>query len=431
MRSVYTGPGRKTPRSWFATVMRVVMNLKTLSLPVTLGRKKAPNRLVNHPMECNDGDRFGNPTDLTLRRYRQLAAGGAGMIHVESLSVSHDSRGRRNQLEIGERNAESLAKLLSSIREVNDESLIIFQINHSGNISNPDFSKVVSYCPTGDPWVHVLSDEEVEDLKEMFVKAAVIAFQVGADGIDFKQCHGYWCAQLLRPANIRQGRYGGSFENRTRFFRETAGVIRDRIRDDGFLLGARFSFYEGIPGGFGTAGPDEVVEDPSEPLAFARMIQDAGFHFISISGGVPVLTGEITRPTRVYPEGVYRHFGWTKAARAAVGIPVIGSGYSYLRDGKNNLVGNDPLRKSLLYWADRNIRAGRADLVGVGRQSLADPLFVKKALGGRWEDINYCTSCGGCSVLLASQARVGCVVYDDFYRKELKRVRKEKKPDQV
>lgn len=404
------------------------MNLGTLASPIKLGSKTAPNRLVNHPMECNDADRFGNPTELTLKRYRRLGEGGAGMIHIEALSVSHDSRSRKNQMEIREQNAEALAKLVTSIRDVNDESLIIFQINHSGNISNGKFSKVVSYCPVGDPSIHVLSDEEVEGIKEKFVKAALISSQVGADGIDFKQCHGYWCAQLLRPANIRQGRYGGSFENRTRFFRETAEKIREKIDDDTFIFGARFSFYEGIVGGFGTAGPNEVVEDPTEPLAFARIIQEAGFHFISISGGVPILTGEITRPTKRYPEGVYRHFTWAEAVKGFVNIPIIGSGYSYLRNGKNNLVGNDPVKKSIVYWAKKNTDAGRVDLIGVGRQSLADPLFVKKVLAGRFEDIKYCTACGGCSLLLSSQARVGCTVHDEFYRKELRNIRTVKSP---
>ena len=43
-----------------------------------------------------------------------------------------------------------------------------------------------------------------------FVQAASIAEQTGADGIDFKQCHGYFCTEILRPANIRPDRFGGS-----------------------------------------------------------------------------------------------------------------------------------------------------------------------------------------------------------------------------
>ena len=78
-------------------------------------------------------------------------------------------------------------------------------------------------------------------------------------------------------------------------------------------------------GGFGTAGPEEVAEDLTEPLAFCRMIEDAGFDFINVSSGIPVMTGEITRPTNNYPMGVYRQFAWARAVRNAVKIPLVGS----------------------------------------------------------------------------------------------------------
>ena len=194
------------------------MQPKTLSAPIDIGRKTAPNRLVNHPMECNDADASGNPTELTLKRYRRLAQGGAGIIMVESLTISPQSRSRENQLQITEPNRDGLADLVKEMKRVNDRSLIIFQINHSGNVSNGSFSEVVSYYPTDDPSVTLLSDDDMEIIKQQFVGAAVIAHEAGADGIDFKQCHGYLCGQLLRPANTKPGRFGGSFENRTRFF---------------------------------------------------------------------------------------------------------------------------------------------------------------------------------------------------------------------
>ncbi len=184
--------------------------------------------------------------------------------------------------------------------------------------------------------------------------------------------------------------------------------------------------YEGILGGFGSSGPEEVSEDLTEPLAFARLIEEAGFHFINVSSGIPVFTGEITRPTKNYPLGVYRQFGWTAAVKKETTIPLIGSAYSYLRNGKNSLPGDDPEKKDLLYWAAKNIEDGRTDLVGVGRQSLADPLFAKKVVAGDLNDINYCIACGGCSTLLISQARVGCTAYHPFYKEELRRVKKPK-----
>ena len=400
------------------------MDLEMLPQPIRIGERQAPNRIVNQPMECNDGDAFGTPTDLTFKRYRKLAEGGAGIINVESLTMSYESRARKNQLKISEETAPAFEKMVREMREINDTSLILFQINHSGSVSHPDFSKVVSICPTDDPKIHVLTEEEIEGISEMFVRAAVLSKQVGADGIDFKSCHGYFCGEMLRPANIRQDRFGGPFENRTRFFKETAAKIREAVGDHAFLIGARYSVYEGIPGGFGTSGPREVTEDLYEPLTFARMMEEAGMDYINVSAGIPAITPEIVRPTKSYPEGVYRHFGWAEGVKALVKIPVIGSGYSYLRDGKNDLKEPDPSKKSLVYWAEKNLRDGNVDLIGIGRQSLADPLFARKILAGETDQIKFCIACGGCSVLLRSQQLVGCSVYDDYYKEVLKKARK-------
>ena len=401
------------------------MDIEMLSTPIRIGKKVAPNRIVNQPMECNDGDSSGSPTQLTFERYQRLAEGGAGIIVLESLTISYESRARKNQVKISDDTAGGLERLVGEMRKINDRSLILFQINHAGRISQPAFSKVVSVYPTGDPNIHQLTGEEIEEISEMYVKAAAIAKQVGADGIDFKHCHGYLCGEMIRPANTRSDRFGGSFENRTSFLRETTSKIQQTVGDGSFLIGARFSAYEGIPGGFGTRGPQEVIEDLSEPVAFAKMLEELGMDFINVSAGIPPVTPEVVRPTKNYPEGVYRHFGWAKTVKEAVKIPVIGSGYSYLRDGKNDLKEPDPSKKSFFYWAERNLKEGLVDLVGIGRQSLADPLFAKKILAGDIQSINFCRACSGCSVLLGSQKQVGCTVYNEFYRDVLRQTKKE------
>ncbi len=391
-----------------------------LNTPWPIGSKIAPNRIVNQPMECNDADEEGNPTELTFKRYRQLAEGGAGIIFVEALTITKESRARKNQLGIYAQTAKSLEKLVREMKAINPRSLILFQITHSGRQSAAGFSRLVTVYPTANFQAHVLSEQEIEEISNDFARAALIAQQVGADGLDFKHCHGYLGTEMLRPANTRQDRFGGSFENRVRFFKETAQKIKDQVGKSSFLCGVRFSAYEGIPGGFGTAGPEEVIEDLTEPIAFAKIVEEAGFDFLNVSAGIPTLTPEIVRPTKNYPEGVYRHFGWAKAIKANVGLPVIGSGYSYLRDGHNSLKDPDPEKRSFLYWAEKNLRQGICDFVGLGRQSLADPLFAQKILSGRTSEINFCRACGGCSLLLGAQLPTGCVVYAEFYKKIFK-----------
>jgi 2,4-dienoyl-CoA reductase-like NADH-dependent reductase (Old Yellow Enzyme family) len=400
--------------------------MSILDSPIKIGTKTAPNRIVNQPMECNDADPVGKPTELTFDRYRKLAEGEAGIIIVEALTITQESRARKNQLGIYEKTAPVLERMVKEMRGINSRSLILFQITHSGQQSGAGFSRLVSVYPLPGQESHLLTEGEIEKIGDDFAQAALIAKQVGADGIDFKHCHGYLCAEMLRPVNTRKDGFGGSFENRTRFFSETMGKIKKAVGSCPFLLGARFSAYEGIPGGFGTPGPAEVIEDLSEPLAFVRLMEKAGVDYINVSAGIPAITPEIVRPTKNYPEGVYRHFGWARAMKKQVRVPIIGSGYTYLRDGKNDLKEPDPSKKSFLYWAEKNLKEGICDLVGIGRQSLADPLFAKKIIEGKSAEVHYCIACGSCSQLLRDQAQTGCPIYFNYYKKLLKEIRENK-----
>ena len=400
------------------------MHAEMISKPIPVGKKTAINRIVFQPMECNDADASGDPSELSIKRYRRFAEGCAGIIFTESLTLTSESRARKSQMAITEKNAAGLAGLVKSMREVNSESLILFQLNQSGRLSESAFSNVISVYPTGDPDIHVLTEKEIEEIGDNFVKAAVIAKQVGADGIDFKHCHGYVCTEMIQPANTRQDQYGGSFENRTRFFRETTRKMKAALKDDDFLLGMRFNAYDGVTGGFGTAGPQEVIEDLTEPVAFARMMEAEGMHYINVSAGVA--GSEITQPSKKYPEGMYRLFGWADTIKKAVSIPVIGSGYSSLRDGRNGLPEADLAKKSFLYWAEKNLRDGKVDMVGVGRQSLADPLFAKKIISGELGSIDYCTICDRCLALMFAQKEVGCAVHDKYYRDLYRKIKKDK-----
>lgn len=386
-----------------------------LAKPINLGSRTAPNRIAYQPMEANDADEVGRPTENTFKRYQRYAQGGPGVIFLEAITISHESRGRTNQLRINEETEESLRKLVAAMKAENPDPLILFQITHDGRQSGR-FSRVVSVYPTGDPEIEVLTAEELETIGDQFAAAAAITRSVGADGIDFKHCHGYLCCEMLRPANRREDGYGGSFQNRTRFFGETLEKIKRAVDDPSFVLGCRISAYEPEPGGFGTSGPFDDQEDLTEAIAFARLMEESGMHYINVSAG-----GTLVAPLKKEPEAVFRHFRMTGQIKTSVSFPVIGSAYTVLVDGDNNLEGEDPQKKSLQYWAERNIKEGRVDMVGVGRQSFADPLFAKKLLNGS-TDINYCVLCNSCFKLIFQQKESGCVVYDEYYRAILKNI---------
>jgi len=150
--------------------------MSLLNTPFLIGQKTAPNRFVNQPMECNDADEQGNPTDLTFERYRKLAEGGAGIIFVEALTITEESRARKNQLGIYERTAKSLEKLVREMKSINQQSLILFQITHSGRQSAAGFSRLVTVYPTADLKAHVLTEEEIEKIVKNVVESGIKDF---------------------------------------------------------------------------------------------------------------------------------------------------------------------------------------------------------------------------------------------------------------
>ena len=101
--------------------------MSILNSAVKIGNRIAPNRIVYQPIECNDGDELGNPTELTFNRYRKLAEGGAGIIFIEDLTITRESRGRINQLGISEWNAPGLEKLVRAMKGINPYSLIFIR----------------------------------------------------------------------------------------------------------------------------------------------------------------------------------------------------------------------------------------------------------------------------------------------------------------
>ncbi|MCF7938565.1 MAG: NADH:flavin oxidoreductase [Spirochaetales bacterium] len=389
------------------------MKIEQIAKPIQIGIKTAPNRIVYQPTESNNCDAEGSPTETTFDKYRRIAEGRPGIIHIESIDVTKRTQARTNRMCIMEENLPALERLVSEIRNINGDSIVLFQLSHAGRLSDPSLKPGYSVYDSGDG-VRSMSKEEIRETSREFVDAALRAEQVGADGIDFKQAHGFIGGDFLHPANRRNDEYGGSFENRTRFFRETYHAMRSGLKRGDFIIGSRISPYEGVMGGFGTSEPDGMIEDLTEPREFARLLEAEGLDYINVSAGYANANLELLIPTDQYPEGVFRHFYWTSLIKDAVGIPVIGSGYSNLRDGDNNVRAADPEKKSLLYWAEKNIRESKTDMIGIGRQSIADPNFARKVVEGTIRDIDWCTACSGCGLLLGSQLEVGCTVYQDI-----------------
>jgi 2,4-dienoyl-CoA reductase-like NADH-dependent reductase (Old Yellow Enzyme family) len=393
-----------------------------------IGGKTVSNRIAINAMECCDADTNGNPTVTAFRRYERLAKGNAGVIIVEALSVVDENRGRLHQLTALSQNQKGLADLVAAMRKTNPKPLILWQLTHSGELSSPEFSERVCVKPFPGYEGRLLSEEEVEEILNRFLQAAKMASDCGADGVDFKLCHGYFGSQLLRPFNDRKWKYGGSWANRTRFAYEFYERVAKEVKDPDFIVGSKISAWEGLPGGMGSAGPDTPIIDLTEVLDLVKGLEARGAKYIVQSAGNPSLTLALTQPDKRIPDYAYLHFWFQKEMKAALkpSTVLIGSGYSIFRNGRNSFRGVKQEESSFLHWGNKNVSEGVCDMVAIGRQSLADPLLPSKLEEGTPEKVTWCTACDNCIEFLIRQRPVGCSTYEREYTEELKEIRREK-----
>ncbi|HOY62460.1 MAG: NADH oxidase [bacterium ADurb.Bin236] len=398
--------------------------LSYLARPADIGGRQAKNRLSTLPMEANDSEPDGSPSEITIERYRRLSAGGWGVVYVEALASCERGRCRPRQLMLSKRNLDSFKRLSDAIRAASDTPpFIIYQINHGGRYA---LRPLVSYHseildPTWDmpEGGATASTAELDEAADATAETVKLCASAGADAADLKCCHGYLAAELFRPSNNRDDKYGGSLENRLRFMDALISAGAEAARDDGLIFGSRISIQEKFPGGIGSSGPDGTAFDFSGVAPLLERLKAAGAAFVCETMGVPYYNPETTRPQAGRPgleTALAEHHGmagWVKSFNPA--FAVIGAGYTSLKAG-------------CVERAAKNIIAGDVDIIGFGRQSFADPDTAVKLLSGDAARVKWCAACGknNCSTLLRAKAPAGCVVHDRAYRAELKKIQRGK-----
>ena len=149
-----------------------------------------PNRVVFQPMEGCDCNEDGSPSDLTIAKYRNAAASGAGMIWFEACAVCEEGRTNPRQMRLTEENQGAFRSLLSKMREIAEREcgirqVLILQLTHSGRQSirpmiayrNPVYEAT---RPVGDE--NIVTDDYLDTLPDRYLKTALLAKEVGFDG---------------------------------------------------------------------------------------------------------------------------------------------------------------------------------------------------------------------------------------------------------
>jgi len=414
-------------------------DVSILGQSIKIGSLTAPNRLAVNPMEGADGDSEGRPGELTLRRYKRFAAGGCGIIWAEAIAVVPEGRANPRQLWLHDKNKDAFADMIARMRKDARDSMgsshnpiIVAQLTHSGRYSKPEgIAKPI--IPQRDPYRDALvpqqkpinsksaiadnwpivTDDYLDGLIEHYVKAAELAFEAGFDAVDIKSCHGYLINELLACHN-REGKYGGSFESRTRLLLAIIDAIKQKLGKDKIVV-TRLGIYDAIPYpyGWGVDKNDYKKADLTEPKKLFALLSQRNVPMINITVGNPYYNPHFNRPFNEpiaggyeSPEnplaGVERMISLTGEMQGAFpNIVLVGPGYSWLRH-------------LMPYVGAAVLKNGMASIIGSGRMSFAYPDFAKDILtNGKLDPNKVCIACSACTQIMRDGGMTGCVVRDN------------------
>lgn len=315
-----------------------------ISEPGKIGDLEIRNRLVMAPMISNLANPDGCTNENHIAYLTERAKGGTGLIITEYSYVNNiNSRGSRNQS--GVYNPDFIPKYRRLTERVHSHgSKIFMQLVHAGGKAFLETNREDPMAPTATDYVgytpREMTLDDIESVKEDFLKAAKFVKNAHFDGIELHGAHGYLIQEFLSPTlNQRTDRYGGSFENRIRFPQEIADAIRSEV---GITTGIRLSLYEDDVGGY---GPDYGIK-VAETLT--------GIDYAHFSAG------------RFAPPGSSSSF----------------------YGGKAHIAGRLPRKPnittivvgSVTQCEDAEKVLEKSDFVAVGRGLLADPYFANKLI---------------------------------------------------
>lgn len=322
-----------------------------LQEPIRVGKHVLAGRLVMPPMATGFSD-GGYVTDLLISHYVKRSAGQClGLVTVEHSFVCPEGKASKNQLSAADDSViPGLARLADAIHA--KRTPVILQISHAGSAFRPFDQSIPLIGPSpvfnphntnairnGLPLPRQMSLEEIRQLKEDFISAALRAKKAGFDGVEIHSAHGYLLDTFYSPlTNRRTDDYTGrTLEGRTRLQTEILRGIRQKAGED-FILSIRLGAGDYTEGG----------ADISEVPEACRIFEKAGADMISVSGGLCF-----------YSRPDHKEAGWfselSAAAKSAVSIPVLLTGGIQEYEDAAKL-----------------LREGKADLIGIGRSLLKD-----------------------------------------------------------
>lgn len=309
-----------------------------LAMPIKICGKQVQNRIVVPPIsDFGVVSPTGKVTDRHIKRYSAFSKGGAGLVIIEACSVLKMHENRDTIFLEDDACITGMKRISDAIH--NYPTVTLVQIMLTGLATMPENS------------IAEISRNNFIKYKEAFIQAAIRCRKAGFDGVELHAAHGMYLDEVIETST-RNDEYGGSFENRSRLLTELIAAIKENCGYD-FIVAVRF----------GNSNYDELIKT-------AQTIEKNGADLLDISSGM----NQYQIPMGFkYDSKIYA----ASLVKVHSHIPVICVGNIFNADDAENI-----LKENL------------ADMVAVGRGSLADPFWAKKVLSNM--EPNYCRKCKRC-----------------------------------
>lgn len=351
-----------------------------------IGHRTVRNRIIMAPMEKNLGTAEGAVTQRYVDYCERRAAGGAGLILLESMYV--DPGGKNHHLQLGIHDDALIAGYRRLTKACHREGALVgAELQFGGRQTSSVITGRQPVAPSPVPCAvltagdtpRALTVEEIRVIVRRFAEAARRAVTAGFDVVEVHGAHGYLVGQFLSPyANRRTDAYGGDVERRLRFPLEVVGAVRAAVGPDVPVL-YRLSADEHVAGGL-------TIDDV---CGIVRRLEAAGVDLLDVSAGIYESAVWIVQPMEM-PAACLAPLA--RRLRAAASVPVSVAG-----------------RIIDASVAEAVLEAGDADFVTIGRALHADPDMPRKSAAGRLDEVCPCVGCLTCSELLGQNLPVLCL----------------------
>ncbi len=307
-------------------------------------------------------DEHNHPSDAHINLFLLWGKSGAALLIVGNTSIDRRHLEHAGNFVLDEKTDMDQVRKLAAAAKQNGAK-VLCQLAHSGRQTpeaiNPhpiSMSDVRLNLPGyGKP--RAADEKDISATINNFAHAAVLAKQAGFDGVEIHSAHGYLLSSSLSPRiNTRDDQWGGSLENRARLLLSVIRAVRAAVGEK-FIVAVKLNSSDFQKGGF----------SHEDSIAVAKMLEKENIDFLEISGGnfeTPIAyqhTSKETGPTR---EAYFLEYA--RDIKSSLDIPVMVTGGFRSADVMNNALDN-----------------GEADLIGMGRPFIIDPMFPKKLLAGK------------------------------------------------